>query len=49
MSLVLLTSTDCHLCEHAKGVLAELGLDWREVHTESDEGQELGPLAVLRG
>ena len=41
MSLVLLTATDCHLCEHAKDVLAELGPDWREVHADSEEGQRL--------
>jgi hypothetical protein len=41
MSLVLLTATDCHLCEHAKDVLAELGRDWREVHADSEEGQRL--------
>ena len=41
MSLILLTATDCHLCEHAKHVLAELGLDWHEVHGDSEEGQRL--------
>jgi hypothetical protein len=41
MSMVLLTASDCHLCEHAKEVLAELGVDFREVHAESAEGQQL--------
>jgi hypothetical protein len=41
MSLVLLTATGCQLCEHAKDVLAELGLDFREVHADSEEGQML--------
>ena len=39
--LALLTAEDCHMCEHAKTVLAELGLDWREVHADSEEGQRL--------
>lgn len=39
--LTLLTATDCYLCQHAKGVLDELGLEWHEVHCESDEGQRL--------
>ena len=41
----LLTATDCHLCEHAKTVLTELGLEWREVHCESEEGQQLAASA----
>jgi Glutaredoxin-like domain (DUF836) len=41
MSLLLLTAVDCHLCEHAKDVLAELGADWREVDVDSQEGQRL--------
>jgi hypothetical protein len=43
--MVLLTAADCHLCEHAKGVLAELGLHWREVDADSDEGQRLASTA----
>jgi hypothetical protein len=39
--LVLLTAPDCHLCEHGRGVLDELGVDWREVSTGSDEGRRL--------
>jgi hypothetical protein len=38
---ILLTATGCHLCHHAKTVLTELGLEWREVHCESKEGQQL--------
>jgi hypothetical protein len=45
MNLVLLTAPDCHLCEHAKDVLAELGLDVREVHADSEEGQMLASAA----
>ena len=39
--MLLLTSPDCHLCEHARAVLNELGLSWREVTSESAEGREL--------
>ena len=42
---ILLTATDCHLCHHAKAVLDELGLEWREVHCESEEGQRLAASA----
>jgi len=49
--LVLVTSPDCHLCVHARSVLAALGLDAREVDVESDEARELAaggvPLAFL--
>jgi hypothetical protein len=45
MSFLLLTASDCHLCEHAKDVLAELGLDWREVHADTPEGRRLAATA----
>lgn len=49
--LVLITSHDCHLCEHGREVLAALGLEARELDVESDEAQELAergaPLAFL--
>jgi hypothetical protein len=45
MSMVLLTASDCHLCEHAKGVLAGLGVDWREVHADEEEGRRLASTA----
>ena len=49
--LVLVTGRDCHLCEHGRGVLAELGLETREVDAESDEAAALAaagvPLACL--
>ncbi len=44
-ALALLTAADCHLCEHAKAVLDELGLDWREVQSESAEGRVLAASA----
>ena len=45
MTMVLLTASDCHLCGHAKGVLSELGLDCREVRSDSEEGQRLASTA----
>jgi hypothetical protein len=37
-TMILLTAPDCHLCGHARGVLDDVGLGWREVSTESPEG-----------
>lgn len=53
--VVLVTSRDCHLCEHAREVLgriaADLPLAARELDAESDEAQALAsagiPLAFL--
>ncbi|MHB1598948.1 MAG: glutaredoxin family protein [Acidimicrobiales bacterium] len=49
--MVLVTSPDCHLCVHARSVLAALGPDTREVDVESDEAKKLAasgvPLAFL--
>ena len=49
--LVLVTGRGCHLCEHGRGVLSELGLDAREVDAESGEAAALAaagvPLAFL--
>ena len=43
--LLLLTSTDCHLCEHGKQVLDELAgeglLSWRALDDHSPEGRAL--------
>jgi len=50
-SLVLVTAPDCHFCEHAKEVLAGLGLEAREIDVESREAADLArsgvPLAFL--
>lgn len=47
--LRLLTSADCHLCEHGKAVLDELAdeglLRWREVDADGDEGAQLAASA----
>ena len=49
--LVLITALDCHLCGHARGVLAALGLEAREIDAGSAEAGELAragvPLAFL--
>ena len=49
--LVFITSHDCHLCEHGRGVLAVLGLDARELDVTSSEAEMLAtkgvPLAFL--
>jgi glutaredoxin len=49
--LLLVTSEGCHLCEHARTTLANLGLEARELGVDSDEARRLAtqgvPLAFL--
>ena len=49
--LMLVTTSDCHLCEHARQVLDELGLEPRELDAGSADADELAgrgvPLAFL--
>ncbi len=49
--LVLVTTGDCHLCEHAREVLAALGVEVRAVDVGSAEAEALAraglPLAFL--
>lgn len=49
--LVLITTEDCHFCEHAHAVLAALDVDAREISVDSDEAAALAaggvPLAFL--
>lgn len=49
--LVLVTKEDCHFCEHAHEVLAELGVEARELSVDSSEAFALAergiPLAFL--
>lgn len=49
--LLLVTSADCHFCERARGVLATVGIEAREVAVDSDEARSLAqrgvPLAFL--
>jgi len=44
--LVLVTAGGCHLCDHARDVLAELGLTAREVDIDSDEAATLARSGV---
>ena len=50
-TLILVTSDDCHLCEHGRAVLASLGVAAHEVAVDSDEAAALAargiPLAFL--
>ena len=49
--LVLVSKEDCHFCERAHDVLAELGIQAREVSVDSSEASALAergiPLAFL--
>ena len=49
--LVFVTAHDCHLCEHGRQVLGVLGVERREIETDSAEAEELAargiPLAFL--
>jgi hypothetical protein len=49
--LVLVTGRDCHLCTHARDVLATLHLEWRELDVGGVEAEALArsgvPLAFL--
>ena len=49
--LVLVTTSDCHFCDHAHEVLDELGIDPLEIDVASAEAGELAqrgmPLAFL--
>ena len=44
-ALLLLTAKDCHLCEHGKAALDELGVAWREVDATSAGGERLAAVA----
>jgi glutaredoxin len=50
-SLVLVTTEDCHFCDHAHAVLASLGVSAQDIDVESAEAAELAahgiPLAFL--
>ena len=50
-TLIVVTSADCHLCEHGREVLAALGLGATEVDVESEAARALAargiPLAFL--
>ena len=50
-SLVLITTEDCHFCEHAHDVLAKLGVSAQEIGVDSAEAAVLAdrgiPLAFM--
>lgn len=50
-ALVLVTTEDCHFCDHAHDVLASLGVTAREIGVDTAEARELSshgiPLAFL--
>lgn len=49
--ITLLTQTDCHLCEHAKQVLARVGVDHplevEEIDLATDAGRKLATQAGM--
>lgn len=49
--LLLVTSSDCHLCDHGRRVLAKLGVSAREIDVDSPEATGLAtaglPLTFL--
>jgi hypothetical protein len=44
--LVFVTTEDCHLCEHGRGVLDELGIERREISDNSDEAATLAAAGI---
>lgn len=44
--LVFVTTEDCHLCEHGRGVLDELGIERREISDNSDEAATLAASGI---
>ena len=49
--LLYITAEDCHLCEHSRTVLDQLGVERRELNVDSDEAIVLAtrgiPLSFL--
>ncbi len=49
--LFYITAEDCHLCEHGRTVLDQLGIERRELSVDSDEAMALAadgiPLSFL--
>jgi hypothetical protein len=44
--LVFVTTEDCHLCEHGRGVLDALGVERREIAAGSDEAATLAASGI---
>ena len=47
--LVLVTTGDCHFCEHAREVLRELELDPREIDVGSDQAERVAARGIPLG
>jgi hypothetical protein len=45
-TLMLITTEDCHLCERARAVLSQLGVEARELSVDSAEADELASKGV---
>ena len=44
--LVYVTTDDCHFCQHGREVLDELGVDRREVASESSDAERLAAAGI---
>ena len=44
--LVYVTTDDCHLCEHGRSVLDELGVERREISDGSEEAAALAAAGI---
>lgn len=44
--LVLVTTDDCHFCEHARIILASLGVPAHEISVDSEEARALAARGV---
>ena len=44
--LLYITAEDCHLCEHSRTVLDQLGIARRELNVESDEAIALAACGI---
>ena len=44
--LLLITGTDCHLCEHGRHVLGALGVEARELDAHGDEAADLAASGI---
>ncbi|MBW4078260.1 MAG: hypothetical protein HIU84_07080 [Acidobacteria bacterium] len=44
--LLYITANDCHLCDHSRSVLDQLGVERRELNVESDEAMALAERGI---
>ena len=47
--LVYVTTDDCHLCEHGREILDELGVERREISGSSAEAEQLAAAGIPLG